>query len=85
MAEPPHFAEGHEHTEDCALLYVEWKRYHAVVLDMSGRFTRQDILAARREREKFERQLQLVGCSGERMRRIERDREIAEHGRPLLG
>ena len=84
MAELQPFAEGHEHSEDCARLYAEWKRQHAVVMDLSGRFTRQDILAARREREKFEHQLRLLGCSGERLRRIERDREIAEHGHPLL-
>jgi hypothetical protein len=84
MAEIPTFAEGHEHTEECAQLYAEWKRYHAVVQDMAGRFSRQDVLNARRERELFERQLRAIGCSGEALRRIERDREIAEHGRPLL-
>jgi hypothetical protein len=85
VAELQPFAEGHEHTEDCARLYAEWKRYHAVVMDAGGRFTRQDVLAARHEREKYERQLRLLGCSGERLRRIERDREIAEHGHPLPG
>jgi hypothetical protein len=85
MAELPTFAEGHEHSEDCAALYLEWKRQHAVLMDLHGRFSRQDVLAARREREKFEHQLRLLGCSGEALRRIERDREIAEHGRPLLG
>jgi hypothetical protein len=84
MAGVPTFAEGHEHTEECAQLYAEWKRYHAVVQDMAGRFSRQDVLNARRERELFERQLRAIGCSGEALRRIERDREIAEHGRPLL-
>ena len=84
MAEQPVFAEGHEHTEECARLYAEWKRYHAVVQDTSGRYDRQQVLAARREREMFERQLRAIGCSGEALRRIERDREIAEHGRPLL-
>ncbi len=85
MAEAPRFAGGHEHSDDCARLYSEWKRHHAVMMDVHGRFTRQDVLAARREREKFEHQLRLVGCSGEALRRIERDREIAEHGHPLLG
>ncbi len=85
MAELQAFAEGHEHTADCAVLYAEWKRHHAVLMDLHGRFSRQDVLAARREREKFEHQLRLLGCSGERLRRIERDQEIAEHGRPLLG
>lgn len=84
MAEVPTFAEGHEHTEECVQLYAEWKRYHAVVQDMAGRFSRQDVLSARRERDLFERQLRAIGCSGEALRRIERDREIAEHGRPLL-
>jgi hypothetical protein len=84
MAEPPTFAEGHEHTEECARLYAEWKRYHAVVQDTAGRYDRQKLLAARREREMFDRQLRAIGCSGEALRRIERDREIAEHGRPLL-
>jgi hypothetical protein len=37
-----------------------------------------------REREMYERQLRLLGCSGEAMRREERDAEIAEHGHPLL-
>ncbi|MFN8639189.1 MAG: hypothetical protein U0360_06960 [Dehalococcoidia bacterium] len=85
MAEPPQFAEGHEHSEECAVLYAEWKRQHAVLMDLHGRFSRQDVLAAHRERDKFEHQLRLLGCSGEGLRRIERDREIAEHGRPLLG
>lgn len=84
MAEQPTFDEGHEHSEECAELYREWKRYHSVVLDASGRFSRQDVLTARREREMFERQLRALGCSGEALRRIERDAEIAEHGRPLL-
>ena len=62
----------------------EWKRYHAVVQDTKGRFDRQQVLAARREREKYEQQLRLLGCSGAALRRVERDAEIAEHGRPLL-
>jgi hypothetical protein len=84
VAEQPTFAEGHEHTEECAVLYREWKRYHAVVQDTTGRFDRNALLLARRERELFERQLRAIGCSGEALRRIERDAEIAEHGRPLL-
>ena len=84
MAEQPTFAEGHEHTEDCRALYREWKRYHAVVQDMSGAFTRNQVLEAIHTRDMFERQLRALGCSGEAMRRIERDAEIAEHGRPLL-
>jgi hypothetical protein len=51
---------------------------------VSGRFTRAQVLEAMRERDKFERQLRRIGCSGEALRRQERDREIAEHGRPLL-
>ena len=84
MAEQPTFAEGHEHSEDCHALYREWKRYHAVVQDMSGAFTRNQVLEAIHTRDMFERQLRAFGCSGEAMRRIERDAEIAEHGRPLL-
>ena len=84
MADPPRFAEGHEHTEECARLYAEWRRYHAVVLDASGRFTRAEVLAAVREREMFERQLRALGCSGEALRRLERDAEIAESGRPTI-
>ncbi|MBM3139194.1 MAG: hypothetical protein FJZ92_03015 [Chloroflexi bacterium] len=84
MAEQPRFADGHEHSEECALLYREWKRYHAVVQDMSGRFGRNAVLQAKRERDLFERQLRALGCSGEALRRIERDAEIREHGRPLL-
>ena len=85
MAELPRFAEGHEHTEDCALLYREWKRYHMAVVGTSGRFTRAEILEAVREHDKFEHQLRLLGCSGEALRRIERDAEIEEHGHPLVG
>ncbi len=84
MAEQPAFVDGHRHTEDCWALYAEWKRYHAVVQDMSGRFTRNRILDARHTRDMFERQLRALGCSGEAIRRAERDEEIAEHGRPLL-
>ena len=84
MAEQPAFAKGHRHTEDCWTLYAEWKRYHAVVQDMSGRFTRNHVLEARHTRDMFERQLRAFGCSGEAIRRTERDEEIAEHGRPLL-
>ena len=84
MAEQPTFADGHEHSEECRALYAEWKRYHAVVQDMSGAFTRNQVLEAKHTRDMFERQLQRLGCSGEALRRIERDAEIAEHGRPLL-
>ena len=84
MAGQPRFAEGHEHSEECAVLYREWKRYHAIVQDMSGRFTRPQLLEAKRERDKYESQMQRIGCSGEALRRIERDAEIAEHGHPLL-
>jgi hypothetical protein len=84
MAEQPRFAAGHEHSVECAQLYREWKRYHAIVQDMTGRFERNELLLARREREAFEGQLRAIGCSGEALRRIERDAEIAEHGRPLL-
>lgn len=84
MGEPPAFAPGHEHTDDCRALYAEWKRYHAVVQDMGGRFTRTQVLEAVHTRDMFERQLRALGCSGEALRRIERDAEIAEHGHPLL-
>ena len=84
MAKQARFAERHEHTERCSALYEEWKRNHAVVQDMSGRYSRQHVLTARSERERYEHELGLIGCSGEARRRIERDAEIAEHGRPLL-
>ncbi|MPZ99272.1 MAG: hypothetical protein GEU80_08010 [Dehalococcoidia bacterium] len=84
MAQQPTFAEGHEHTEDCARLYAEWKRYHVVVMDSRGQFPRDQRLLAHREREMLERQLRAIGCSGEALRRIERDAEIAEHGRSLI-
>ena len=84
MAEPPRFAEGHEHGEDCRALYREWKRYHAVVLDTTGRITRPQVLEARRERDKFGHQLRLLGCSGEALRLEERRGEIEEHGHPLI-
>lgn len=80
----PSFAPGHEHTEDCLSLYREWRRYHAVVQDMRGIFTRPQVLEAIHTRDMFDRQMQALGCSGEAMRREERDREIEEHGRPLL-
>ncbi len=78
------FAPDHEHTDECRALYAEWKRYHGVVQDMSGRFTRQHVLEAIHTRDMFGRQLAAIGCSGEALRRIERDAEIAEFGRPLL-
>ena len=84
MAEQPQFAEGHAHSEECGELYAEWRRYHAVVQDTTGRFNRNELLLALRERNAFERQLRAIGCSGEALRRIERAAEIAEHGRPLL-
>ncbi|MSQ41846.1 MAG: hypothetical protein EXR65_02265 [Dehalococcoidia bacterium] len=84
MAEQARFAAGHEHGEECAALYREWKRYHTVVQDTGGRFTRPQVLEALRERDKYEAQLRRLGCSGEALRRLERDAEIAEHGRPLL-
>lgn len=81
---PETFAPGHEHGVECQSLYAEWKRYHAVVQDMSGQFTRPQLLEAIHTRDMFGRQLIALGCSGEALRRIERDAEIAEHGRPLL-
>ena len=72
MSDTAAFAEGHEHSEECAQLYREWRRYHAVVVDTSGRFQRNELLQAMREREAFERQLRAIGCSGEAMRRLER-------------
>jgi hypothetical protein len=84
MAELPRFAEGHEHTEDCRALYLEWRKHHAIVMDTGGRYDRQSVLGAVREREKFEHQLRLLGCSGEALRRLERDAEIEEHGHPTL-
>ncbi len=84
MAEQPRFAEGHAHTEECMRLYAEWRRSHAVVLDPAGRYDRGQHLAAGREREMFERQLRALGCSGEALRRLERDAEIEEFGAPRL-
>jgi len=84
MADLPQFAEGHLHTEECAQLYAEWRQNHAVVLDASGRFTRAQVLAAVHERDMFERQLRALGCSGEALRRLEKEMEIAEFGRPTL-
>jgi hypothetical protein len=84
MAEQPAPAADHEHGEACQALYREWRRYHAAVQDTSGRFSRADVLHAVRTRDMFERQLRALGCSGEALRRVERDLEIAEHGRPLL-
>ena len=55
-----------------------------MLLDTRGRFDRQQVLEARREREKYEHQLRLIGCSGDALRLIEHEQEIAEHGRPLL-
>ena len=80
----PSFAPGHEHSQECRALYAEWKKYHAVVQDMRGRYTRPQVLEAIHTRDMFERQLRALGCSGEALRRIERDLEIEEHGRPLL-
>ncbi len=55
-----------------------------VVLDPAGRYDRGQHLAAGREREMFERQLRALGCSGEALRRLERDAEIEEFGAPRL-
>ncbi len=84
MPQKPGFADGHEHSDDCRALYVEWKRYHAVLLDTRGRFNRQQVLEARREREKYEHQLRLIGCSGDALRLIEHGQVVAERGRPQL-
>lgn len=84
MPDEPTFAPGHEHTDECRAFYLEWKRYHAVVQDMTGAFSRNEVLEAIHTRDMFERQLRTLGCSGEALRRTERDAEIAEHGRPLL-
>ncbi|MBM4415686.1 MAG: hypothetical protein FJ035_05455 [Chloroflexi bacterium] len=84
MAEAAAFALGHEHGEECRALYREWRRYHAVVQDTGGAFTRAELLQAVHARDMFERELRALGCSGEALRRAERDAEIAEHGRPLL-
>ena len=84
MAERARFADGHEHSDECLALYPEWKKHHAIAIDTSGRFSRDHVLSAMREREMCERQLRRLGCSGEAIRREERDAEIAEHGRPLL-
>lgn len=84
MVTEPTLAEGHEHAEECAALYGEWLRYHAAVVDTSGRFSRGQVLEAMRERDMFERQLRALGCSGEARRRAERAAEIAAHGHPVL-
>lgn len=75
---------GHGHGEECDALYREWRRYHAAVIDPAGRYARPQRLLARRERDRFERQLRAIGCSGEARREAERDAEIAEHGHPRL-
>ena len=80
----PQFAPDHEHSEECRAFYAEWKRYHTVVQDMRGVFTRQQVLEAIHTRDMFERQLRAIGCSGEALRRLERDAEIEAHGRPLI-
>lgn len=84
MAEQPEFAPGHEHTDECWALYAEWRRYHAVVQDMSGHFTRNQVLEAIHTRDMFDRQLRALGCSGEAIRRAEKESEIEAHGHPLL-
>ena len=84
LAPEPAFAPGHEHAPECDALYAEWKRYHVAVIDVAGRFPRGQRLLAHRERERFERQLTAIGCSGEARRRVERDAEIAARGRPAL-
>ena len=84
MSPGPGFAEGPEHGEECDALYHEWRRYHAAVIDPAGRYSRREQLLARHERERFERQLRVLGCSGEARREVERDAEIAEHGHPTL-
>ena len=84
MSEQPAFAPSHEHNDDCRAFYAEWKRYHAVVQDMTGAFTRNEVLEALHTRDMFERQLRALGCSGEALRRIERDLRLRRQKAPTL-
>lgn len=65
MAEPPAFAPGHEHAEDCRALHREWRRYHAVVEAPAGVFTANQLIEARYTRDMFDRQLRALGCSAD--------------------
>lgn len=75
---------NHDHDELCATQYLEWKRNHKVVVDMRGAYVRKEILAARAARDALEQVMKTRGCSGEAIRKIEKEREIAKHGYPLL-
>lgn len=51
---------------------------------MRGAYARKEILAARAARDALEQVMKIRGCSGEAIRKIEKEREIAKHGYPLL-
>ena len=54
------------------------------MVDMRGTYARQEILAARAARDALEQVMKIRGCSGEAIRKIEKEQEIAKHGYPLL-
>tara|TARA_B100001559_G_C16322962_1_gene539686 strand:- start:99 stop:335 length:237 start_codon:yes stop_codon:yes gene_type:complete len=76
--------QEHNHDEVCAEQYLEWKQSHKIVVDMRGTYARQEILAARAARDALEQVMKIRGCSGEAIRKIEKEQEIAKHGYPLL-
>ena len=76
--------QEHNHDEICAEQYLEWKQSHKIVVDMRGTYAREEILAARAARDALEQVMKIRGCSGEAIRKIEKEQEIAKHGYPLL-
>ena len=75
---------NHDHDQLCATQYLEWKQNHKIVVDMRGAHTRTEILSARAARDALERVMKARGCSGEAIRKIEKEQEIAKNGYPLL-
>ncbi len=55
----------HLHAEECADLFLVWRRYYVVAEDTTGAFTLDDRLSASRERDMLRRQLDALGCDPE--------------------
>ena len=76
--------ELHAHNDLCLAEYEQWKNNHKIVVDMRARYSRPEIIAAREARDRLEIQMQARGCSGEAIRKIEKESEIEKYGYPLL-
>ena len=68
--------ELHAHSDLCLAEYEQWKNHHRIVVDMRARYSRPEIIAAREASDRLEIQMQARGCSGEAIRKIEKESEI---------